>query len=280
MNVRDSRFRQQLGFTLFELLIAVGILAFLILVLTQILSATQAIWRDSEARTDPFRDARAAIELMSRELSMAVVDPKAPVLSLENIYAQAGDTDGPVHNQQVYALLPMKNVAASNPSVNNSDICAIGFYCSWDAARHAYVLRRHYFASDQTFSRLQAAGLPTTPAAVAPSAIFAPANPAVAPAQDEDLAAYVWDFKAVPYDYTAGGLTANVTYPISYTSVLPQFVEISFKAISPQFARQLTAQNIATGVWFDTTNSIYLNQILPHVREFKSRIKMNGAVRP
>ena len=280
MKVRNLRLRQQFAFTLFELLIAVGILAFLILVLTQILSATQAIWRDSEARTDPFRDARAAIELMSRELSMAVVDAKAPVLSLENIYAQGGDADGPTHNQQVYALLPMKNVAASNPSVNNSDICAVGFYCSWDAARHAYVLRRHYFASDETFSRLKGAGLPTATTAVAPGSIFAPANPAAAPAQDEDLAAYVWDFKTVPYEYNAGALTANTTYPITYTGALPQFVEISFKAISPQFARQLTAQNISTAVWFDPTNNIYVNQILPHVREFKSRIKMNGAVRP
>jgi type II secretory pathway pseudopilin PulG len=272
--------QQKFGFTLFELLIAVGILAFLILVLTQILSATQAIWRDSEARTDPFRDARAAIELISRELSISVVDEKAPVLAFGNIYSQPSDPDGPTHNQQVYALLPMKNVTGSNPSVNNSDICAIGFYCSWDAVKRAYVLRRHYFASDETFSRLQAAGLPTTAAAVAPNSIFAPANPAVAPAQDEDLAAYVWDFKAVPYDYTAGTLTANATYPITYTSVLPQFVEISFKAISPQFTRQLTAQNIGTTVWFDPTNQIYVNQILPHVREFKSRIKMNGAVRP
>jgi hypothetical protein len=265
-----------------EMLIATAIVVFVIVVLSQILSATQGIWRKSEARTDPFRDARAAIELMARELALTVSNDKAPVLALANLYpAQANDVDGPSHNQQVYALLPMKNVDPSNPATNSSDLCAIGFYCTWDNSKRAYILRRHFLASDATFSRLQSAGLPGAGGPVNANTVYAPSNPATSPALDEDVAAYVWDLKIVPYEFVSGSLTATTTYPITYNSALPQFVEISFKAMSPQAARQLTAQGIGTGVWFDfnCSNCIYSNQILPNVHEFKTRIKLQNATR-
>jgi prepilin-type N-terminal cleavage/methylation domain-containing protein len=268
------------GFTLIEILIATAIVVFLVAILAQILSATHGIWRNSEARTDPFRDARAAIELMSRELAVVVTHDRAPVLALENVYSQPGDTDGPLHNQQAYALVPKRNVDTNNPAINNSDLCAVGFYCTWDNSRHAYVLRRHFFASDATFTRLQGAGLPAAPGPISPTTVYAPSSPVVSPAQDEDVAAYVWDLKIVPYEFNAGVLTQNATYPVTYNSTLPQFIEISFKAMSPQAARQLTAQGIGTGVWFDSTSPVYRNQILPHMHQFSTRVKLHDAARP
>jgi type II secretory pathway pseudopilin PulG len=261
------------AFTLVEILIATGIVVFMVAMLSQILSATQGMWRKSEARTDPFRDARAAIELMSRELALAVPNDKAPVLALENIYSQANDQDGASHNQQIYALMPLRNVDTTNPAINSSDLCAVGYYCTWDSTKHAYILRRHFFASDATFARLQAAGLPGAPAPA--SSVYAPASPAVLPAQDEDVAAYVWDLKVVPYELIGGALAANNTYPITYNSSLPQFIEISFKAMSPQAARQLAAQGVGTGFWFGSQN-----QILQSMQEFKTQIKLQAAVKP
>lgn len=272
------------AFTLVEVLIATAIVVFLVAVLAQILSATQGIWRNAEARSDPFRDARAAIELMSRELALAVPSDRAPVLALDNICpAQPGDVNGP-NNQQIYALLPARNVDTNNPAVNNSDVCAVGFYCVWDNAKHAYILRRHFFASDATFTRLQSAGLPGAPGPVSARNVYAPSNPAVLPAQDEDVAAYVWDLKIVPYEFSGGALTPTTTYPITYNSALPQFIEISFKAMSPQAARKLTAQNVGSDVWFppDPNNppAIYSNQILPAMHKFRIRIKLHDATRP
>lgn len=271
--------KSRCGFTLIEILISTAIVVFLVAILAQILSATQGIWRNSEARTDPFRDARAAMELMSRELAVVVTHDKAPVLALENVYSQSGDADGPVHNQQAYALVPKRNVDTNNPAVNSSDLCAVGFYCTWDNSRHAYVLRRHFFASDATFTRLQGAGLPGGPGPINPATVYAPSSPAVLPAQDEDVAAYVWDLKIVPYEFSAGALAPR-TYPVTYNSTLPQFIEISFKAMSPQAARQLTTQGIGTGVWFDSASPVYRNQILPHMHQFSTRIKLHDAVRP
>ena len=132
--------RSVAAFTLVEILVAVAIVVFLVVVLAQIISSAQAIWRNSEARTDAFRDARAAIELISRDLSFALTDDRAPALALSNLYSDPNDaTVGPLHNQQVYSLIPMQNVGGPPPgSPVRSDICAIGFYCSWDNNRRAY----------------------------------------------------------------------------------------------------------------------------------------------
>ncbi|HEY4282171.1 MAG TPA: prepilin-type N-terminal cleavage/methylation domain-containing protein [Chthoniobacterales bacterium] len=261
------------GFTLVELLIATAIVVFIVVMLGQILSATQTMWRNSEARTDPFRDSRAAIDLISRQLAQAVTNDKAPVLTLENLYVQDKDdpTDGPANNQQVYALVPMKNAS-------KSDICAVGFYCTWSTSKHAYVLRRHFMDSDRTFSHMQDAGLPSTPNPLTGNGVFVPSLDS--PTQDEDLAAYVWDLKIVPYESNAGALNPNTTYPLTYHGTLPQFLEISFKAISPQSANKLTAQGVTTKLWFDLNNSMYKNQILPQMHQFVTRIKLSNALMP
>jgi type II secretory pathway pseudopilin PulG len=184
--------RSVAAFTLAEILVAVAIVVFLVVVLAQIISSAQAIWRNSEARTDAFRDARAAIELISRDLSLALTNERAPVLALSPVYSDPNDaTIGPQHNRQVYALIPMQNVGDPPPgSSTRSDICAIGFYCSWDNTRRAYVLRKHILQSNPTFRRLQAAfGAPTptpppspspasTGAPVDPANVYSPSNPA------------------------------------------------------------------------------------------------------
>jgi type II secretory pathway pseudopilin PulG len=262
------------GFTLVEILLSTAIIAFVVVMLGQVLSTTQGIWRRSESRTDPFRDARAAIELMSRELALAVTHDKAPVLALQNIYSQGDDaTEGPANNQQAYALLPMKNT-------NKSDLCTVGYYCRWESSKKAYVLRRHFFASDATFSRLQATGLPAAPGPIPANKIYAPSSPATNPAQDEEIAAYVWDLKVVPHEYNAGAVAPNNTYPISYFKTLPQFLEISFKAMSPQSANKLTAQGVASKVWFDPSTTVYKNQIMPQMHQFRTRVRLHNAIKP
>jgi prepilin-type N-terminal cleavage/methylation domain-containing protein len=290
------------GFSLVELLVAMAIVTFLIVMLSQIISGAQGLWRTSESRTDAFREARAAIDLMARDLSVALTNDRAPTLALSNVFTQSDDpTAGPTHNRQVYALIPMRNAGdpapaaappAPTPTPARSDICAIGFYCSWDANRNAYVLRKHVIQSNPTFTTLQAAfGAPTpTPPAspspaptgppIAPTAIYQPSVPATPPAEDEDVAAYVWDLTIVPYELVGGVPTPNNTYPVAYRATLPQFVEISFRAMSPQAARQLQGQNIGPETWFDQNSAIYRNQILPYSQVFRARVRLQNTQRP
>ena len=272
---RHQLFRD--AFTLAELLISITILVGLVLLLSQVLSAARALWQDSEARTDTFRDARAALELMTRELSLAQVNDRAPVLSLSNVYTHNDDpTAGPTNNQQIYAIVPIKNA-------EKTDLCAVGYYCNWNALKRAYVLRRHLLPSDANYTRLQVAGLPASTAA--PSAIYtrSGADPAASPAKDEDVAAYIWDLKIVPFETnpTPGGPpVANTTYPVTYYATLPQYLNISFKALSPQAGRQLTGQITDPSAWFATTSSIYLDQIRPRLQTFSTRVRFQNAVKP
>ena len=171
-------------------------------------------------------------------------------------------------------LAPMSNSA-------KSDICAVGFYCSWNSTKHAYILRRHYLDSDATFNQLTTSGgLPAAAGPVPANKIFIPSNPLKSPNQDEDLAAYVWNLKFLPYEYINGAVNSNSTYPITYNGTLPQFIQISFNAISPQSANKLTAQGITTKTWFDTTNTIYKTQILPQLHQFDTRVRIFNSTGP
>ncbi len=275
--------RDSAAFTLIEILVSVTIVVFLVLLLGQIISSAQAIWRHAETRTDAFREARAALDLMSRDLALALTDDRAPVLTLSNIYDDQNDpTVGPQHNQQVYALIPMRNVGdppPATPPPTRTDLCATGFYCVWDNNRRAYVLRRHMLQSNPTFTRLQSAFAAAGP--VDPLKVYNPLNPAANPSEDEDIASYVWDLKVLPYENNAGAPpTPNASYPVIYRATLPEFIEVSFKAFSPQAARQLEAQNIGPEIWFDPTSAIYRNQISPHVQTFVTRIRLQNARMP
>lgn len=62
------------GFSLIELLTAMGILSVLMLLLTIILDSIQRSWTDSESRISQFREARVAFDLMTKNISQATVN--------------------------------------------------------------------------------------------------------------------------------------------------------------------------------------------------------------
>lgn len=64
------------GFTLTELLIAMTILAVLVLLLASFLSNVSRAWVSGEQQVETFQDGRAILDLISRDLSQAVVSPR------------------------------------------------------------------------------------------------------------------------------------------------------------------------------------------------------------
>ncbi len=62
------------GFTLVELLISMTITLVLILLLVQSISSTQKVWTRTKAQAESFKEARAAFESMSRELSQTTLN--------------------------------------------------------------------------------------------------------------------------------------------------------------------------------------------------------------
>jgi uncharacterized protein (TIGR02599 family) len=62
------------GFTLVEVLVSTVVLAVLLLVMATILDSVQRSWRRSKEKVDQFRDARAAFESITRQLSQATLN--------------------------------------------------------------------------------------------------------------------------------------------------------------------------------------------------------------
>ena len=147
------------AFTLLELLVAVSVSLVLVAFLFQILGSTLTAWTRSEQRTDTFREARAALQIMARDLSQTVALPKpaagfpaagpsAPTLVLDR--PSGSPQSDEENNEEAYCLTVTPNSGASG-------LCAVGYYCEWDGTKHAYVLKRLFVDSDKTFDRFKTA---------------------------------------------------------------------------------------------------------------------------
>jgi type II secretory pathway pseudopilin PulG len=166
--------RRMSGFTLAELLIATGITAGIVLMLGWMLGALMSTASHANARVDAFRDARAALQLMERDLrnlvrtqwspdpftnptplpcqtpsavSTTAVTLPAAYFALDNRYPDPATAVN--QNQQLYALV------ADRTSGSSGDVCAVGYYCRWDDQLHAYSLRRFFHDSATTFTAMQ-----------------------------------------------------------------------------------------------------------------------------
>ena len=161
------------GFTLIELLVGMTVGILLVVVLFQIFNVAATAWQRSENEADAFREARAAMQLMTRDLSSACtqfpVDPAAspaplptdggaaPTLVLDKYpNPDPEPKDGDEKNEQVYCLTTIPNTGLSS-------LCAVGYFCQWlpdvattpangsatriDHTPHAYSLFRQFLGS-------------------------------------------------------------------------------------------------------------------------------------
>ena len=254
------------AFTLAELLIATGITAIIVVLLgTMLGSLTNAASRASQ-RIDAFRDARAALQIIERDMANLVQLPAtSPPLMSAAYFALADSYTDPntatSKNQQLYALCAMKNQQVPSSS---GDICAVGYYCRWDT--NHYVLCRYLRPWNsgtspttwQTFQTYQSSG-------------YAPASALYTPnSTDEILATYVWNFNVTMYK--SDGTVLN-SYPYTCDpNALPAAIEISFNAMSPQAARTVMSVSSSPTDWMDTTSANYQRLILPHMYQFRTRI--------
>jgi type II secretory pathway pseudopilin PulG len=278
------------GFTLVELLIATGITVAMVFMLGLMLTSLMSSASQATQRVDAFRAARAAMQMIERDLRNLVRNQWSPdpfaspapspcrpsavatnrvtlpaaYFVLKNIYS-----DPATGNQQLYALVADRTTGSSG------DVCAVGYYCRWDDQLHAYTLRRFFRDSAATLAAMQGAGNYY----VADSVLYDLNAPG---AKNDVLAAYVWNFQVAIYD--AAG-TRYTTYPCvcdqaaatpngSAPTMLPAAIEISFNAMSPQAARTVMSVSSSPNDWMDTTTQNYQRLIAPHAYQFRARINL------
>ena len=281
----------QHGFTIVELLIAATITVLIVVMLGTMFGSLSSTASRANQRTDTFRDARAALQMMSRDLTNVVhpqwepdpfsvpppTGPSQPLtrpaahLALKNIYQ-----DPAAGNQQVYALIAAKNSGTG-------DLCSVGYYCRWNDQGYGYSLRRFFRPSSDTTSTPPVTGtyttLSSTASYVSETILYTPdaVGTLAKDMHDDLLAQHVWNLKVTAYDASGAVIT---TYPYvcdsSSTSAtqLPKAIEISFWAMSPEAARTVIAVKADANTWMNESDPTYQRLIKPHAHEFRTRIEL------
>ncbi|MDQ6765331.1 MAG: prepilin-type N-terminal cleavage/methylation domain-containing protein [Verrucomicrobiota bacterium] len=273
------RSHPQSAFTLVELLVASAITALIVVMLGTMFSSLTSTSLRANQRIDSFRDARAALQMIERDLSGLVrtqwtpnttpvpITRPAAYLAMKNLYTDPGAANASTDNQQIYALIAAKNSGSG-------DVCSVGYYCRWNTSTNSYSLHRYFRDSTSTYNTIN-----NSATYASETSLYTPDPQSTGPAamRDEVLAAYVWGFRVTPYD--AAGAVLPTPYPVCDSSATsndppPAAIEISFKAMSPNAARALISTGAQAAVWMTPSDAAYQRLIAPNAYEFRTRIKL------
>jgi Tfp pilus assembly protein PilV len=280
---RNSR----LGFTIVELLVAATITVIIVVMLATMFGSLMKTSMRSNQRTDAFREGRAALQMIERDLSaVAQATPAAYFTATTATAIYADPNPATQKNHQLYALIALKNAGTG-------DLCAIGYYCRWDGT--GYGLRRYFRNSNELMAdavyftnssrsvppwniRANGAGvyMPATKL-YQPSDTDAPtANPPTF--KDELLASNVWNLQIIAYK-ADGTVDTNyptnpllVTDPSAPAATLPVAIEISFNSMSSEAARTIRSLSTNPDDWMNPMATNNQRLVAPNAYEFRTRI--------
>src|SRR5256885_7093851 len=112
------------AFTIVELLVASAITLGIVVLLGVIFGSITRTASRANQRTDSFRDARAALQMIERDLSGLVRNQRdatgtaitrpAAYLALDNLYTDPGSVNAASNNQQIYGLIAAKNTGVGD----------------------------------------------------------------------------------------------------------------------------------------------------------------------
>lgn len=295
------RSKDRSGFTILELLIAATITIVIVVLLGAAFGSLAKISSRTNNSIDAFRDARAAMHMMERDLSATVAARPAAYFVIDA--DEAGTSGAAVC--QIEALVSAKNqpVAVGGATPAPGDLCAVRYYCAWDTNAKTYTMNRFFRDSKSTQTMLYT--LYKSNGYVDLMNLYRTAATA-----DEPLASYVWGLRATAYDPTGNviGYTKDsagyqatgaphiwdgspTPAPNPLPSVTPTptprpaAVEISFRAMSPTAAKAALAvignRSDAYNVWMAADNgtaakqndlNLYNQLIAPNTYVFRTRI--------
>lgn len=142
LNSNTPRTLTVCAFTLVEILAAITILAVVLVLLSTILDAISRTWRDGEKRIENFQSGRAIMELISRELSSAVISSNHQLIENPFTTAQLITFQVARNADSIFWQAPLRDSV-------NGDVCEIGYYLA-DAGGQGtgpYQLKRFFVPS-------------------------------------------------------------------------------------------------------------------------------------
>lgn len=220
------------SFTLVELMAAMAVLSLLMVALVGMLDQAMRGWRQAQKGIDGRREARAALQMLQRDLGGLVIRPGRG-------FFETNDKK----NSQLYFLTTLPSAAQTNTAVG--DVCGVGYFVEWDPSlnegRGSRVLRRYQQEAAQQYLRLQ-----TAPASNAPRTDLFPSNgPGIT---IETLAQNVSHFRVEIYQWTNN---------LNFMAVggedgarRPGYLTVELAAYDPQTVRSFQTTND----WDNTSN--------------------------
>lgn len=242
------------GFSLLELLVASAVLSFFVIMLFAVLQQTSSAWNTAENRMDANREARAALNIIGRDLSMMLTgdgDGRVYLNAEDDPEVSLSGAPPPAELGDTFFFLATLPGRAQEPSGNRSDLCMVGYYLSWSAAGPVgvgYNLYRFLRSSDETVDALVGGGEALVTASVT---------------ADDLLGSNIRSFKVALYRDENGGLVEVDPWPVHET---PALVEVRLTALNHNTARRI--RNLGPEGWHDLpTHAANVE------REFRLRIR-------
>jgi GxxExxY protein len=242
------------AFSLLELLVAVSVLSILLVILLNIVQGATSLWRTSENKVEAYREARAALQVMSSDLKNILPTTNAD-------FFRTNLTNTP--NLGFLATLPL-----SSQNTNSlSDVCTVGYFLAYNnkspvagaSGRQSYNLYRYFVESNETFAKLTDASGPTD--VLDFDSDFPP----------EILARNVVSFNATYFVTNSSGLT---NWTQSLTTPMPQVVEIKITAVNNERTMRFGARS-ASSEWDTFSANTNSPDYLKNTKTFTTRINLN-----
>ncbi|MBS0659744.1 MAG: prepilin-type N-terminal cleavage/methylation domain-containing protein [Verrucomicrobia bacterium] len=295
--MKSPRARRQGGFTLVEVITAAAVSLILTVAILRIFVSLSTSTSQADQRVDAYREARAALNLIQRDLANLVVAPATgPYLALyDRSFGYPAANNNNRGGEEIYFLHSRRESATTStgptptPGPNVGDLSAVGYYCAWDAGKGAFELRRFFREQQATYEALRTSFNESktngdSPPLARLSALYVPDK-----ANDDVLASYVWDLRirALAADGSEIQFQSK-SYPLVWNEKdfqpppnTPVTIEISFKALSPLAAGRLKALKLGPSDWMGARDpnvredSNYFKHIRPLVYEFRTSFRIS-----
>jgi prepilin-type N-terminal cleavage/methylation domain-containing protein len=142
------------GFSLLEVLVASAILGVVMMVVLSTLTASLALWRNTESKSLADREGRASKLLLAQDLANVVMPPE-PALWPRLVTNTATNTGvSAVHLQLLTAVAADYQSGSGNPG----DVCYVEYAILPSTNGPGHELRRLFWPSGQTYSNVLAGG--------------------------------------------------------------------------------------------------------------------------
>jgi prepilin-type N-terminal cleavage/methylation domain-containing protein len=241
------------SFTLIELLVAMTVLSLIMVILFQIFNESTRAWAIAERRVDAYREARAALYIISQDLHSMVVTNTCPFY----VNATAPPVQPPVGAEPGSIFFINALPAQSQESgQNQTDLCSVGYYLVYTTKstfnpKKTFKLYRHLLSSNPTFTNIILNKLFINSDYTIPN-----------PANDEVLAENVFNLKFEAYD--TNGVVQD---PWPNAQERPTGIKLSLWAYNRDTSQKLPDDKNS---WFLTNNPLQK----ANLQEFKTIVKI------